>query len=396
MLAQPGAPQQMVAPYQQQITQPKSQQLPPNQSWNQVGQGSPQQNYMNSDSPMLPHSTTSQLPSNAPGAQTQMPQQNSQSVNPPTWNTSHSDSQTYSYYQYTSDQPNVLPTQGERYSLPNQQQGLPSSQPMLPASQVPGPYYKQENYQYQYGNEMNSKSQANLFSDRTQQTNISASQQNISFPPNLQISAQQSPQVNGEAFYPPQYQNWNPGQQTPQQEPYSYPYHQSRQPYISNQPSYSNMVQPSSSSVTHQKQSYPNAGTYSPQEKVRGDAARYSPATQAAQTLAPLSSFPLKGLPSDVHIKNINRILKQASVLVPQVEQFKGNQGRFSLTMYSTTLPVSYFSTTVHVAAANLMEYVTSNQLHLQSLIPHCLITHAWPQPQSFKLYPKRALHWQI
>ena len=81
--------------------------------------------------------------------------------------------------------------------------------------------------------------------------------------------------------------------------------------------------------MTYQKQYSPNVGTYSPQEKLREQAMSKSPMiTQAGRPFAPLPTFQLTGSPCDVHIKNINGILQQASVLVTQVEQFKGKRGK--------------------------------------------------------------------
>ena len=308
----PESPQQMAMPLQppppsQQPVPPLRQPAPP-----PMQQTVPLENY-----------------SPAQDAKPQMLQQNG--VYQPVWNPPSSDSQLYSSYNYQPNQPNTFSTsnyQSQISSQGNLPVSQPSAIPTLP--QAPGPYFKHgqpEQYQYQNGAAMNTKGQPYMYGDYSvQQTNTSESPQNFSYQAGPQTSTQQSPQVKSAATYQMQHQNWQPG--PPQQEPSGFTNTQPQQPYVPSQPGY---TQPYSaaSSMAYQKQYSPNVGTYSPQEKLREQAMSKSPMiTQAGRPFAPLPTFQLTGSPCDVHIKNINGILQQASVLVTQVEQFKGKRGK--------------------------------------------------------------------
>ncbi|XP_028404222.1 BAG family molecular chaperone regulator 4-like [Dendronephthya gigantea] len=96
-----------------------------------------------------------------------------------------------------------------------------------------------------------------------------------------------------------------------------------RQPYT---PNYQGAPQsyPNSSQVHPNTPSMSYHNPYMANNTARSE---YGQGIQLMQeTLPPLPSFPMRGAPSDVHIKNINRILQQTSMLIPQVEQFRGKR----------------------------------------------------------------------
>ncbi len=123
--------------------------------------------------------------------------------------------------------------------------------------------------------------------------------------------------------------NWVPTQNLPQPnqapgQPFSPNYQGSPQAYPNQYPN----------TVSSPTASYPNPYVTNSSPYTRNVGNEYGQRNQSQQqTLSPLPNFPLTGSPSDMYIKNINRILQQTSALLPQVEQFRGKRG--SVLQYS-------------------------------------------------------------
>jgi hypothetical protein len=227
-------------------------------------------------------------------------------------------SQSYGMYGYPQ-QPNTFPGQGQNYQHQMQgQQGVPMG---------PGSYPKPTGQPEQYGavNAMvhgyrqPQNGTVPTPNQGTQQPSVTGS---TVYSPQASYQAGQLPSQSGSPYN--QSLSWVPTQHLQQQSSQA-----PRQPY---NPNYQGAPQPYLSPYST------NATPYALHARNVGN--EYGQNHQPGQTLSPLPNFPLTGSPSDMHIKNINRILQQTSALVPQVEQFKGKRGRV---LPNSTLPCLIF-----------------------------------------------------
>ena len=221
-------------------------------------------------------------------------------------------SQSYGSYGY-AQQPNAFPGQGQNYQP--QMVGQPGLSIPPGSATFPMPTGQPEQYD------------AATHGYRQPQSGAMSNQ------PGQGMAGQQPP-VTGNAGYSPQ-----PSFQLGQIMNQGLPYNQSSN-WTPTQPMYNQTYQgapqaypnPYTNTPSLPPGSYPNpysTNTMPYTLHARNVANEYGGSNQPVQMLQPLPNFPLKGAPSDMHIKNINRILQQTSNLVPQVEQFKGKRGTY-------------------------------------------------------------------
>ena len=217
-------------------------------------------------------------------------------------------SQSYGSYGY-SQQPNTLGQQGMSNPIP---QG-PETYTMSTGQPQPYGMGNSPGYGYKQPNGTNPAPNQPAVGIQQPSSNTGYSSQ-PSFQPG-HVASQGLPYNPSLNWVPPQQPSQGPGQ------PYARSYQGSPQSYPNQ---YTNTG--SSPSVSYPTQ-YANNTNLSN---------KYGQNTQpGGQTLPPLPSFPTKGLPSDVHIMNINKILQQTSAMLPQVEQFRGKRGTVLYLQYT-------------------------------------------------------------
>ena len=286
-------------PNAQQIQNPLvTGQPPPNQPW-APSQG-PHGPYMGNVYPTQPPG--SNYLGNQPSAEVKPP---SQDINQPTKPVNQG---SYGYPQ----QPNMFPGQVQNY------QPQVVGQPGVPVPQGSGMFPKPTGQPEQYNGVTHGYRQPQSGAVPTPNQSV-------------QGRGSQQPPVSGNTIYSPQPSF--PGQMTNQ----GAPYNQSPN-WTPTQPLYTQTYQgapqsypnPYTNTASLPPGSYPNPYSTNTTPYTlhgRNVGNEYGTSNQPVQMLQPLPNFPLKGAPSDMHIKNINRILQLTSNLLPQVEQFKGKRG---------------------------------------------------------------------
>ena len=230
-------------------------------------------------------------------------------VKPPTQNTNPQTkpvNQSYGMYGYPQ-QSSTFPGQAPNY--PPQMAGQPGGVMSGPQ----GPYLKPNGQPDQYS----ASSQMVLgYNGHPQNTGA----------PNQPVQSVQQPGVHSSQ---PSYQAGQPPSGSPYNHSPSWaptqPSQARSQPYT---PNYQGTPQPFSNqyNVSSSSGSYPNPYPTNTSPYARNVSNEYGQNHQSRQGLPPLPSFPLTGAPSDLHIKNINRILQQTAALLLQVEQFRGKR----------------------------------------------------------------------
>jgi hypothetical protein len=296
-------PQQVLPTSYQGVSQTNPQQIP---NFQVAGQPNPNQPWATHQDPHMRnvHSTqppVSSYPGNQPPTDIKPPNHDMNQQTRPL-------GQTYGTYGYPQ-QPNTVSGQAQNYQsqMVGQQGGAMSPSQGL----YPKPHGQPE--QYNAGNPMvrsygqtQNNAGLNQLVQSEQQPTVYTSQ------PSYQAAQQQpsgSPYNQPLSWVPPQQPSQGRGQ------PYTPNYQGTAQ-------SFPNQYGVSSPSVSY---SNPYASNTTPYTRNVGN--EYGQNHQPRQSLPPLPNFPLTGAPSDMHIKNINRILQQTGALLMQVEQFRGKRG---------------------------------------------------------------------
>ena len=233
-------------------------------------------------------------------------------IKPPTQNINPQTkpvSQSYGMYGYPQPS-NAFPGQAQNYppQMAGQQGGVMSG------PQGQGPYPKPNGQPDQY-----TASSQMVLGYNGQPQNTGAPNQPVQ---SVQQPAVYSSQPSYQAGQPP---SGSPYNHSPSWVP-TQPSQGHRQPYT---PNYQGAPQPfpNQYNVSSSSGSYPNPYPTNTSPYARNVGNEYGQSHQSRQGLPPLPSFPLTGAPSDLHIKNINRILQQTAALLLQVEQFRGKRG---------------------------------------------------------------------
>ena len=266
----------------------------PNQPW-----PTHQDPYMRNVHPTQP--PVSNYPGNQPPSDIKPPTQN---MNPQT----KPINQSYGMYGYPQ-QSNTFPGQAQNYppQMAGQQGGVMSG------PQGQGPYPKSNGQPDQYS----ASSQMVLGYNGLPQSTGAPNQPVLT----VQQPAVYSSQPSYQAGQPPSGSPYNHSPSWVQTQPSQ----AHGQPYI---PNYQGTPQafPNQYNVPSSSGSYPTPYSTNTSPYARNVSNEYGQSHQSRQGLPPLPSFPLTGAPSDLHIKNINRILQQTAALLPQVEQFRGKR----------------------------------------------------------------------